>query len=107
MKAIQIDNQQLVWSEVPDETCGPGQVKIHVQATAINRADLLQASGGYPPPPGASPILGLECAGTVVETGEDVARVKVGDSVCALLAGGGYAEQVVAPAGQVLRCRLD
>jgi len=74
-----------------------------VHATAINRADLVQRSGGYPPPPGASPIMGLECAGTVMEVGEGVSRVRPGDAVCALLAGGGYAEQVVVAAGQVLR----
>jgi putative PIG3 family NAD(P)H quinone oxidoreductase len=82
---------------------GPGQVRIAVQATAVNRADLVQRSGGYPPPPGASDILGLECAGEVTQVGEGVTRVQTGDLVCALLAGGGYAEQVVAPAGQVLK----
>ncbi len=102
MQAIQVEDQILVWGEAPDPECGPGQVKIQVAATAVNRADLVQAAGGYPPPPGASPILGLECAGEVTETGEGVQRVKPGDQVCALLAGGGYAEQVVVPAGQVL-----
>ncbi len=102
MKAILIDDGKLVWGDAPDETCGPGQVRIRVAASAVNRADLIQVSGGYPPPPGASPILGLECAGEVTEVGEGVTRVAVGDQVCALLAGGGYAEEVVAPAGQVL-----
>jgi putative PIG3 family NAD(P)H quinone oxidoreductase len=103
MKAIQIHNNALTWAEAPTPVLGPGQVRIAVQATAINRADLAQRSGAYPPPPGASPILGLECAGEVLEVGEGVTRVVPGDLVCALLAGGGYAEQVVAPAGQVLK----
>lgn len=102
MKAIQADGGKLVWGAVDEEQCAPGLVKIDVAATAINRADLVQVTGGYPPPPGASPILGLECAGVVSEVGEGVQRVKVGDEVCALLAGGGYAERVVVPAGQVL-----
>jgi len=102
MKAIQVDGGKLVWSAVDEEQCAPGLVKIDVAATAINRADLVQVTGGYPPPPGSSPILGLECAGVVSEVGEGVQRVKVGDEVCALLAGGGYAERVVVPAGQVL-----
>jgi putative PIG3 family NAD(P)H quinone oxidoreductase len=82
---------------------GPGQVRIRVAATAVNRADLAQRAGRYPPPPGASDVMGLECAGEVLEVGEGVSRVAVGDQVCALLAGGGYAEQVVVPAGQVLK----
>ncbi len=102
MKAIVVDNQRLLWGEAPQPSCGPGEVSIEVAATAVNRADLVQAAGGYPPPQGASEILGLECAGVVAEVGEGVARVQVGDEVCALLAGGGYAEQVVVPAGQVL-----
>ena len=102
MKAISAQDGELVWSDVPEPQCGPGQVKIQVHASAVNRADLLQAAGGYPPPPGASEILGLECGGEVVELGEGVQRVAVGDQVCALLAGGGYAERVVVPAGQVL-----
>ncbi len=102
MQAIQVRDQQLVWETAEDPSCGPGEVRIAVAATAVNRADLVQAAGGYPPPPGASPILGLECSGTVLEVGEAVQRVRPGDAVCALLAGGGYAEQVVVPAGQVL-----
>ncbi|NOX51844.1 MAG: NAD(P)H-quinone oxidoreductase [Gammaproteobacteria bacterium] len=102
MKAIQIQGDNLVWADYPEEICAAGQVRIQVRATAINRADLLQRSGGYPPPAGASLIMGLECAGEVIEIGEGVQRVKVGDAVCALLAGGGYAEQVVVAAGQVL-----
>jgi putative PIG3 family NAD(P)H quinone oxidoreductase len=103
VKAIQIDGERLVWEEAPAPALGPGEVRIAAHATAINRADLVQRSGGYPPPPGASPILGLECAGEVLETGEGVSRVGVGDKVCALLSGGGYAEEVVVPAGQVLK----
>ena len=102
MKAIQLEDGKLVWRSASDPELGPGQVRIQVAATAINRADLAQAAGGYPPPPGASNILGLECAGEVTEVGEGVTRCQVGDRVCALLAGGGYAEQVVVPAGQVL-----
>ena len=102
MKAIQIDNGKLVWTDAEAPMLGTGDVRIRVSATAVNRADLVQRSGNYPPPPGASPILGLECAGEVLEVGEGVGRVAVGDRVCALLAGGGYAEEVVVPAGQVL-----
>ena len=102
MKAIQVEDGKLIWADAESGPVGTGEVRIRVHATAINRADLVQRSGGYPPPPGASPILGLECAGEVLEVGEGVARVKVGDAVCALLAGGGYAEEVVVPAGQVL-----
>ncbi len=102
MKAIRIDDGRLVWAEADLPAVGIGDVRIRVHASAVNRADLVQRSGSYPPPPGASPILGLECAGEVLETGEGVGRVAVGDRVCALLAGGGYAEEVVVPAGQVL-----
>ena len=103
MKAILVDDGQLMMGDAPEPEVGVGQVKIAVAAGAVNRADLVQAAGAYPPPPGASPILGLECAGEVVEVGEGVQRVKPGDQVCALLAGGGYAETVAVPAGQVLR----
>jgi putative PIG3 family NAD(P)H quinone oxidoreductase len=103
VKAIAIEADRLVWQDSPSPDLGTGEVRIAVHATAINRADLVQRSGGYPPPPGASPILGLECAGEVIEVGEGVARVAVGDQVCALLSGGGYAEEVVVPAGQVLK----
>ena len=102
MKAIVADGDRLVWREAEEPPLGPGQVRIDNRATAVNRADLAQRAGGYPPPPGASPILGLECAGVVSVVGEGVSRVSPGDEVCALLAGGGYAETVVAPAGQVL-----
>lgn len=102
MKAIEIQGTDLVWNEVPDPTPGVGEIVIRNHATAVNRADLVQRAGAYPPPPGASPILGLECAGIVEAVGEDVGRFAVGDRVCALLAGGGYAERVVCPAGQAL-----
>ena len=102
MQAIQIVDDELVWQDFPTEDCPPGHVRIAVRASALNRADLVQRGGGYPPPPGASPIMGLECAGEVAELGEGVQRVTLGDRVCALLAGGGYASEVVVPAAQVL-----
>ena len=89
-------------AELPDPEPGPGEVAITVAATAVNRADLLQRQGFYPPPPGASEVIGLECSGTVAALGEGVTDWAVGDEVCALLAGGGYAERVVVPAGQVM-----
>lgn len=102
MKAIVLNEGALSWQETDSPKLGVGEVRIANRASAVNRADLAQAAGAYPPPPGASPILGLECAGEVTEVGEGVTRVAPGDRVCALLAGGGYAEEVVAPAGQVL-----
>ncbi|MEV6241641.1 NAD(P)H-quinone oxidoreductase [Lentzea sp. NPDC051838] len=92
----------LVWTEVPDPVPGPGEVLIDVAASAVNRADLLQRQGFYPPPPGASDIIGLECSGTIAALGEGVTGWNVGDEVCALLAGGGYAEKVAVPQQQVL-----
>ncbi|MEU6022665.1 NAD(P)H-quinone oxidoreductase [Micromonospora sp. NPDC047134] len=92
----------LSWSEVPDPQPGPGEVLVEVRATAVNRADLLQRQGHYPPPPGASEYLGLECSGVIVEVGSEVHDWFVGQQVCALLAGGGYAERVAVPAGQLL-----
>ncbi|GAA1029802.1 MULTISPECIES: NAD(P)H-quinone oxidoreductase [Amycolatopsis] len=92
----------LEWTEVPDPEPGPGEVLLDVTASAVNRADLLQRQGNYPPPPGASDILGLECSGTIAELGEGVEGWQVGDEVCALLAGGGYAERVAVPTGQLL-----
>lgn len=92
----------LRWAEVPDPAPGPGEVLIDVAATAVNRLDLLQRQGHYPPPPGASEILGVECSGRVAELGAGVAGWSVGDEVCALLDGGGYAERVVAPVGQLM-----
>jgi putative PIG3 family NAD(P)H quinone oxidoreductase len=92
----------LTWTEVPDPVPGPGELLIDVTASAVNRADLLQRTGNYNPPPGASPYPGLECSGRVAAIGPDVEGWSVGDEVCALLAGGGYAEKVAVPAGQVL-----
>ena len=92
----------LAWTEVPDPVAGPGDVLIDVVASAVNRADILQRQGFYPPPPGASDYLGLECSGRVAAVGDDVEGWQVGDEVCALLAGGGYAERVAVPAGQCM-----
>ena len=104
MKAILIDqDKSLRWGDAATPVPSPGEVLIKVHATAINRADLIQRRGGYPPPPGASPILGLECAGEVAGLGAGVGGWEAGDRVCALLAGGGYAEYAVAPAGCVRR----
>ena len=94
--------EMLEWSEVPDPVAGAGEVVIDVAASAVNRADLLQRQGHYPPPPGASEIIGLECAGRIAALGEGVTGWSVGDEVCALLAGGGYAQKVAVPAAQVL-----
>ena len=92
----------LTIADVPDPVAGPGEVLIEVAATAVNRADLLQRQGFYHPPPGASPYPGLECSGTIRALGAGVAGWSVGDEVCALLSGGGYAEQVAVPVGQLL-----
>ena len=102
MKAIEVRDEALVWADVAEPEPGVGEIRIANRATAVNRADLVQRTGNYPPPPGASPLLGLECAGVVEAVGEGVERFAVGDAVCALLAGGGYAEKVVCPAGQAL-----
>ncbi len=88
--------------EFPDPVAEPGQVVVAVAASAVNRADLQQRQGFYPPPPGETDILGLECSGTVEAVGEGVDRWRVGDRVCALLAGGGYADRVAVPIGQLL-----
>lgn len=92
----------LTISEVPDPAPGPGEVVLDVAATAVNRADVLQRMGFYPPPPGASDVIGLECSGTVAAVGDGVTDWAVGDRACALLAGGGYAEKVAVPAGQLM-----
>jgi putative PIG3 family NAD(P)H quinone oxidoreductase len=92
----------LRWLEVPDPVPGPGEVVIDIAASGVNRADLMQRQGLYPPPAGAPPYPGLECAGRIRIAGDGVTDWRPGDEVCALLAGGGYAEQVVVPAGQVL-----
>lgn len=89
--------------ERPDPECADHEVLIAVSATAINRADLLQRRGFYPPPPGVTDILGLECAGVIERVGSAVTNFAVGDEVCALLSGGGYAEKVAVPATHVLR----
>ena len=94
--------EALVWTEVPDPQPGPGEVVISVKAAGVNRADLLQRQGHYPPPAGAPPYPGLECSGVITAIGPDVTGWHVGQEVCALLAGGGYAERVAVPAGQLL-----
>ncbi|MFF3502232.1 NAD(P)H-quinone oxidoreductase [Streptomyces sp. NPDC003247] len=94
--------EALVWEEVPDPVPGEGEVLVEVVAGAVNRADIMQRQGFYDPPPGASPYPGLECSGRIAELGPGVSGWAVGDEVCALLAGGGYAEKVVVPAGQLL-----
>ena len=106
MRAITITEpggpEVLSWTEQPDPRPGPGEVVLDVAATAVNRADLLQRQGNYAPPPGVTDVPGLECAGRVAALGDGVDGLTVGDEVCALLAGGGYAEKVVVPAGQVM-----
>jgi putative PIG3 family NAD(P)H quinone oxidoreductase len=92
----------LRWAEVPDPVAGPDEVVVTVTASAVNRADLLQRQGLYPPPPGASAYPGLECSGTIAEVGVGVQGWQVGDPCTALLAGGGYAERVTVPAPQLL-----
>jgi len=103
VKAISQEGSDLLWKENPDPVLKEGEVLIHIKASAINRADLLQRSGNYPVPPGASPILGLECSGEIEAVSENVDNFKKGDQVCALLAGGGYAEKVSVPSGQVFK----
>lgn len=92
----------LNWEEVADPVPADGEVLIDIAAAGVNRADLLQRQGFYPPPPGAPPYPGLECSGTIEAVGPGVTGWRAGDQVCALLSGGGYAEKVVAPAGQIL-----
>ena len=96
------DPEVLSWQEVPDPVPGPGEIVVDVAAAAVNRADLLQRQGLYPPPPGAPEWLGLECSGPVAELGAGVTSLAVGDEVCCLLSGGGYAERVALPAGQAM-----
>lgn len=107
MRAILIEGgsgpaDALIWAEALEPRVCPGEVSIRIAAAGVNRPDLLQRAGLYPPPPGASPILGLEVAGTVEATGEGVTRWKSGDRVCALLGGGGYAERAVVDVRHVL-----
>lgn len=103
MRAIVVESaDQLLWQEVPDILPGHDEVLIKVSAAGVNRADVLQARGAYPPPPGASTTLGLEVSGVITAIGSGVTTWNVGQEVCALLAGGGYAEYVSAPTGQVM-----
>ncbi|MGW6686445.1 NAD(P)H-quinone oxidoreductase [Streptomyces sp. NPDC054961] len=106
MHAITIEQpggpDALVWAEVPDPVAGDGEVVVEVAASAVNRADVLQRQGVYHPPPGASRFPGLECSGRIASIGPGVSGWSVGDEVCALLAGGGYATKVAVPAGQLL-----
>jgi NADPH2:quinone reductase len=90
------------WSQQTDPIAGAGEVVIDVAAAGVNRADLAQRQGHYPPPEGASEVLGLECSGTISQIGHGVTEWAVGEKVCALLSGGGYAERVAVPASQVL-----
>jgi len=92
----------LQWTEVEDPRPRAGEVLLEVAAAGVNRADMMQRQGFYPPPPGAPPYPGLECSGTVAALGDGVTQWHIGDEVCALLSGGGYAEQVAVPAGQLL-----
>lgn len=107
MRVIEIDGgsgpaEALRLSERPDPHAGPGEIRIRVRAAGVNRPDLLQRNGGYPPPPGASDIMGLEVAGEVDQVGQDVTRWRAGDRVCALLGGGGYADYAVVDARHAL-----
>ena len=106
MKAITLptpgDADALVLAEVPDPQPAPGEVRVKVAAAGVNRADVMQRMGHYPPPPGAPEYPGLEVSGTVDALGDGVTAWSVGDEVCALLSGGGYAELVCVPAGQLL-----
>lgn len=102
MRAIVFDESTMSIGDVPALPMSPDELRIRVRATAVNRADLLQREGHYPPPPGASPILGLECAGEVIEIGADVRGWNLGDRAMALLAGGGYAEEVVVHHGSAM-----
>lgn len=103
MRAIVAESgTDLAWREVPDVTAADGEVVVDVVTAGVNRADLLQAAGHYPPPPGASTTIGLEVSGRISEVGAGVTAWTVGQPVCALLAGGGYAERVAVPAGQVM-----
>ena len=96
------DADVLSWQQVPDPVAGPGEVIVDVAAAAVNRADILQRQGLYPPPPGAPEWLGLECSGTIAELGAGVTSLSIGDKVCCLLSGGGYAERVAVPVGQAM-----
>lgn len=107
MKAIVVhsgaEQPILTWEEVAEVSCDTDEVVVDVKATAVNRADLSQARGNYPPPPGVTDVLGLEAAGVIGELGRDVSGWQIGDRVCALLPGGGYAERVAIPAEMLVR----
>jgi putative PIG3 family NAD(P)H quinone oxidoreductase len=94
--------ETLEWARIPDPQPDPGEVIIDITATAVNRADLLQRKGNYPPPPGTTDILGLECSGTIVSVGAALTMDRIGERVTALLNGGGYAQKVAVPLGQVM-----
>lgn len=107
MRVIEIEGgsgtaEALRLADRPDPQPGPGEIRVRIQAAGVNRPDLLQRNGGYPPPPGASDVLGLEIAGRIDRIGEGVTRWSVGDRVCALLGGGGYAEYAVVDARHAL-----
>jgi putative PIG3 family NAD(P)H quinone oxidoreductase len=106
MRAITVSEpggpDALTLTDLPDPEPGPGEVLVRVVAAGVNRADIMQRQGHYPPPPGESEVPGLEVSGTVVAIGDGVDTWAIGDEVCALLAGGGYAELVRVPAGQLL-----
>src|SRR5512139_1368016 len=106
MQAISIREpggpEVLEWGEVPDPVPGPGEVLLDVVASAVNRADVMQRLGFYDPPPGAPSYPGLEASGRIAAVGDGVTGWQVGDEACALLSGGGYAERVAVPAGQLL-----
>lgn len=102
MRAVRAIEKKPVLVEIAVPQPAPGEVLVRVKTTALNRADLTQVQGFYPPPPGASDVLGLECAGEIVALGDGVTRWKLGDAVCALVAGGGYAEYCVVPEGSCL-----
>lgn len=106
MRGLQAEGGVLSWRTEPAAALQPGQVRVRVKAAGINRADLLQKAGHYPPPPGTTDILGLECAGEVIETAGQT-RWQVGDRVCALLAGGGMADEVVVDARHLLPVPRD
>ena len=103
MKAIIVsNNKDLLWSEAKKPKILDDEVLIKIKATAVNRADVVQKNGFYPPPPGASEILGLECSGVIEAIGKNVKKRKVGEKVCALLAGGGYAQYASCPEQQAV-----
>ncbi len=111
MKAIRVKtidgDPVLKWEDVPDVSYDSGEVLVNIEATAVNRADLAQVQGFYPPPPGVTDILGLEMAGEIVAIGDKVSKWEIGDRVCALLSGGGYSEQVAVHQDMILRLPND